>query len=89
MLGALIGDGTISLKEHLAFINSDIEIIEKFKASVAQIGVKGIPEFSMFVTDGKTVDKVYQCKIKSGNFKDSVWNLLVKFGLNHKAAEYI
>lgn len=87
MLGALIGDGTIYSKEHLAFTNSDIEIIEKFKASVAQIGVKGNPDFSIFIADGKTVDKVYQCKIKSGSFKDSIWNLIVKFGLNHKAAE--
>ena len=87
MLGALIGDGTIFSKECLAFTNSDAKIIEKFKMSVSQIGVKGVPEFSISVADGKTVDKVYSCKIKSSNFKDCVWGLLVRFDLNHKAAE--
>lgn len=87
MLGALIGDGTIYSKESLAFTNSDVEIVEKFKNSVSQIGVNGVPKFHISATDGKTVDKVYQCKIAGGNFKNSVWNLVVKFGLNHKAAE--
>lgn len=87
MLGALIGDGTIGEKERLCLTNSDVSIIEKFKNAVKQTRRAGEPEFRVSYVDGKTVDKIYRAHISSGPFKDAVWNLILSFNMNHKAAQ--
>ena len=84
MMGALIGDGTIFSMEHLAFTNSDIEIIDKFKTSVMSLSDTENCDLKVSSIDGKTVDKIYTVK-PHGNIKRIMWNLIVRYGINHHA----
>lgn len=87
LLGMLIGDGAISEKSKLHFTNSDERLIEKFKECVNSKLRSRNCEFSTYKADGVTVDGVYSIRIKSKNYLDSVWSLIVKNKLNCLSAD--
>lgn len=84
LVGLLIGDGTLG-SDVVSFTNSDIELINAYKQCV-QSRTKGNVEFIETHQEGKTVDKIYNIKIKSGVYRRSLDNLIKKLGLRVKSA---
>lgn len=90
LIGALIGDGTLGKGESgLCFTNSDEVLIEEFKNCVRQriTHGDGNVEFSVCSQPGVEVEQIYSVRIKSKNYRKSVYDVLKKYGLNVPAAQ--
>lgn len=87
LIGMLIGDGTIG-SFPMAFTNSDVELIEKFKECVnKRTRNKKECEFYIDSIPGKSVESVYTIKIKSKNYRESTQSLIKRLGLHCYSAD--